>query len=107
MRVSLDYDFKREPIDVVEIDGLLNFATRPWPDIDAFKAARATSTPIEGRQSVLKNMSDWIDFQAWSGNPSMRSAGRRTPCQQAILVAWAKGTAGISDPLRRKANKER
>ena len=44
MRVSLDYDFKREPVDLVEIDGHLNFATRPWPDLDAFKAARTIWT---------------------------------------------------------------
>ena len=105
VRVSLDYDFKREPVDVVEIDGFLNFTTRPWADIDAFKAARGNLDGwIESRGSVLKNMRDWIDFQAWSGSPSMRSAGRRTPYQQAILVAWAKGLPGF--PIRAgKANK--
>ena len=90
---------------MVEIDGLLNFTTRPWADIDAFKLRAATWTAgSKSRSSVLKNMRDWIGFQPWSGSPSMRSAGRRTPYQQAILVAWAKGMPGF--PIRAgKANK--
>ena len=99
VRVSLDYDFKREPVDVVEIDGHLNFTTRPWPDVEAFKAARDDLDRwIDSRKSVLKNMTDWTDFQAWRGSPSMRSAGNRTPCQQAWLVAWAQARPGF--PVR-------
>ena len=39
------------------------------------------------------------EFQHWRVTPRTRSAGRRTPFQQAILVAWAKGLPGF--PIRR------
>ena len=48
---------------------------------------------------MLKTTDDWIRFQHWRGTPRTRSAGRRTPFQQAILVAWAKGLPGF--PIRR------
>ena len=44
VRVSLDYDFKRQPIDVVEIDGFLNFTTRPWADIEPSRLRAAIWT---------------------------------------------------------------
>ena len=50
-------------------------------------------------RSVLKTTDDWVRLQHWRGMPRTRSAGRRTPFQQAILVAWAKGLPGF--PIRR------
>ena len=48
---------------------------------------------------MLKTTDDWIRFQHSRVTPRTRSAGRRTPFQQAILVAWAKGLPGF--PIRR------
>ena len=48
---------------------------------------------------MLKTTDDWVQLQHWRGMPRTRSAGRRTPFQQAILVAWAKGMPGF--PIRR------
>jgi hypothetical protein len=100
VRVNLDYDMKRAPVAPRDVDGLINFTTEPWIDVDAFRAARSDLDRWQSAtRSVLKTTDDWIRLQHWRGMPRTRSAGRRTPLQQAILVAWAKGLPGF--PIRR------
>ena len=100
VRVSLDYDMKRAPIAPRDSDGLINFTTEPWTDVEAFKAARGDLDRWQSAtRSVLKTSDDWIRFQQSRVTPRTRSAGRRTPFQQAILVAWSKGLPGF--PIRR------
>src|SRR5215203_3972745 len=91
---------KRAPVAPRDVDGLINFTTEPWMDVDAFRSARSDLDRWQSAtRSVLKTTDDWIRFQHWRGTPRTRSAGRRTPFQQAILVAWAKGLPGF--PIRR------
>ena len=40
VRVNLDYDLKREPIDPRDDKGLLTAETRPWNTLDEFERAR-------------------------------------------------------------------
>jgi hypothetical protein len=100
VRVSLDYDMKRAPVAPRDVDWLINFTTEPWMDVDAFRAARSDLDRWQSAtRSVLKTTDDWIRFQQSRVTPRTRSAGRRTPFQQAILVAWSKGLPGF--PIRR------
>lgn len=57
-RVNLDYDFGGIPVGVTEVDGVLNFTTRPWPNVKAYaKARRAHAQLRDGGH--LKTLKDW------------------------------------------------
>jgi hypothetical protein len=57
-RVNLDYDFGGVPVGVTEVDGVLNFTTRPWPNVKAYaKARRAHAQLRDGGH--LKTLMDW------------------------------------------------
>ena len=76
VRVSLDYDFKREPVDVVEIDGVLNFTTRPWADIDAFKAARGNLDSLDRKQGLGAQEHEGLDRFPGLERQSLDAIGR-------------------------------
>jgi hypothetical protein len=96
--LSMDYDYKRAPVpaSVCEADGLVRFETAPLPSLDEFHDARRDFKRWrKATSSVLKTEADYHRFEAWRATPRARSAGLRTPAQQALMVAWAKGLYGL------------
>ena len=95
--VNLCFDLKRVPLDPRNHDGLIQFTTAPWHDLDAFRAARERFDRWRKTTgSVLKTASDWERFAASRGGAYARaSAAHRTPFQNAVLDHWAMGAAGF------------
>ena len=45
---------------------------------------------------MLKTSDDWIAFEAWRPTRRRKSYATRTPFENAVVTAWAKGLAGFS-----------
>ncbi len=96
VRVNFDFDMKRRPIEeTIEDDpvyGMIRFKTAPWRDVDEFYEWRGDFDAWRtATGSCLKHAADWWAFKAWRENKRTRSAGQRTPFQQWLVVAAAKG----------------
>jgi hypothetical protein len=77
VRVNLDYDLKREPIDVRDEEGLLTAETRPWNTLDEFERARdGLEAWKRSQRRVLKTAVDHSDMIDWVANavPTVPSA---------------------------------
>ena len=110
VRVALDYDLKRMPVKVGESEGCLCIeATRPWRDRAEFRAWRDDLDLWRDRhRRVLRSLDDWRDFCAWREQENRRRMARRSssemsPFVRALLMAWARGEAGL--PRRRARGK--
>lgn len=96
VRVNFCFDMKRglieETIENDPIYGMIRFNTEPWQDIDEFYEWRGDFDAWRAATgSCLKHASDWWAFKAWRENKRFRSAALRTPFQQWLVVAAAKG----------------
>lgn len=92
--INLEFDFKRAPIEPQDCDGLIQFRTRPWRDRDEFVAERRLFDRWRAStKSCLRTLDDWLLYQEWRRDPGARKAApaQRTPYQQALMVAGAKG----------------
>ena len=97
VKVALCYDFKRQPVDPVDFDGLIRFQTAPWPTLDEYFEARNDFDSWKNEaHAVLKTTQDWIGFQAWRPARRRKSYATRTPFENAVVTAWPKGLAGFS-----------
>jgi hypothetical protein len=75
VRVNLDYDLKREPIDPRDDKGLLTAETRPWNTLDEFERARdGLEDWKRSRRRVLKTAVDYSDMTDWEANAIARRA---------------------------------
>ncbi len=45
---------------------------------------------------MLKTLDDWTAFEAWRPTRRRKSYAVRTPFENAVVTAWAKGLAGFS-----------
>jgi hypothetical protein len=97
VQVALCYDMKREPADPVDVDLLINFTTRPWTSLKEALDSRDDLDRWKGAaKAVLKTADDWKAFQAWRAKKRRRGFARRTPFENAVVTAWAKGRAGFA-----------
>lgn len=96
VRVNLDPDLKRRPVDVIEREEVFAATTVPWNDIDEFLTCRSEfdNWRQTGRR-VLKTAADWDEFTAIMGT----SVGRR----QAGLVRGRKGLPALAVGIMRAA----
>ena len=108
VKVSLCFDFKRRPVDPVDFDGLIRFQTAPWATLEECLEARNDFDRWKNSaHAVLKSLQDWIAFEAWRPTRRRKSYAVRTPFENAVVTAWAKGQAGFSirkDKGRRLTN---
>ena len=75
VRVNLDYDLKREPIDPRDEQGLLTAETRPWNTLVEFERARdGLEDWKRSRRRVLKTAADYSDMIDWEANAVSRRA---------------------------------
>ena len=102
VRVSLDYDFKRVPLNVTERNGCVAFdATRAPEDVDEFLRLRGSFDRWrKGKERVLRTLSDWQEFvefrQVGSENAHRRASRRgRSRFETAVIRAWARGEIGF------------
>ena len=97
VRVALCYDFKRRPVNPIDFDGLIQFETVPWRTLDECLEARNDFDHWKNSaHAVLKTLDDWIAFEAWRPTRRRKSYAVRTPFENAVVTAWAKGLAGFS-----------
>jgi hypothetical protein len=112
VRVNLDYDFKRKPIDAHDDEALLTAQTIPWDTVADFEKARDDLEAWKHSQRrVLKTRSDYDAMISWAENVSARrAAGVKSgnslgPLTAAFLRIVALGafdvTPGTDDELGR------
>ena len=112
VRVNLDYDFKRKPIDARDDEALLTAQTVPWDTIADFEKARDDLEAWKHSQRrVLKTRNDYDAMISWAENVSARrAAGVKSgnslgPLTAAFLRIVALGafdvTPGTDDELGR------
>ncbi len=97
--IGFCYDLKRRPVTITDVNGLICFDTVPWASIDDFfEWRRAFDRWKKSTKSILKTKADWDRFVTWKQVPRRQMAGHRTPFEQALVVAFAKGLPGF--PIR-------
>ena len=97
VKVALCYDFKRRPVNPIDFDGLIHFQTVPWATLDEYLEARKDFDHWKNiAHCVLKRLVDWTAFNAWRPTRRRKSFAARTPFENAVVTAWAKGQAGFS-----------
>lgn len=97
--VNLCYDLKRQPLDPRDEDGLIQFTTAPWQDLQTFRETRDRFDRWrKTTRSVLKTTADWQRFQAATVTGNRGGAAQRTPFQNAVVAAWAVGAMDL--PIR-------
>jgi hypothetical protein len=103
-RVALCYDMKRAPIAPIDFDGLIRFETRPWETLeDCLEWRDSVDRRKGGARAVLKTPDDWQAFLAWRRDCRRKAFAQRTPFENAVLIAWAKGLEGF--PIRNGAGR--
>ena len=101
VKVALCYDFKRRPVNPVDFDGLIQFQTVPWRTLDECLEARNDFDSWKNSaHAVLKTLDDWTAFEAWRPTRRRKSYAARTPFENAVVTAWAKGPGGFLHPKR-------
>ncbi len=63
IRLNFDFDMKTQPVDPVEVDGVLNFTTRPWQHIKEHTLHRGALDKMRTDGGQLKTRSDYLKFQ--------------------------------------------
>jgi hypothetical protein len=75
VRVNMDYDFKRNPVDAHDDEWLLTAQTIPWDTVEDFEKARDDLEAWKKSQRrVLKTRSDYDAMISWAENISARRA---------------------------------
>ena len=62
-RVNFDFDMKTRPVEPVELDGLLNFHTRPWKNIQEHMLHRGALDKMRNDGGQLKTHDDYVALQ--------------------------------------------
>jgi hypothetical protein len=107
VRLNLDYDLKRVPLEVIEREGCLAFDTRASESPDEFTELRESFDRWRlGNERVLRTMGDWEDFieyrRVGDRNRGIRVAYNRSRFETALIRAWAQGEIGF--PARGKGH---
>ena len=100
-RLRMEFDFKRKPGNVCEVEGLLAFDTEPWETAEAFLEYRMLFERWCDAGRVLKTMTDWRDWVGYlaGGQASKAGVSRRGGLlAQAVRIfrrAYAHGCWGL------------
>jgi len=102
VRVNLDFDLKRNPIDAHDEEGLLTAPTVPWETVAEFEKARDDQEAWKHSQRrVLKTCNDYNAMISWAESVSARrAAGVKSdnslgPLTAAFLRIVALGAFGV------------
>ena len=102
-RWNADFDFKRRPINVRDIDGLIAADTLPWQTVEEFEGVRdGLENWAKSQRRVLKAAVDFQAMTAWtSGSASRRALGataqnRLPPLALAAMLAAIHGAFGVA-----------
>jgi hypothetical protein len=107
VRLNLDYDLKRVPVEVMEREGCLAFDTRAPESLYEFAELRESFDRWRlGNERVLRTTRDWEDFieyrRVGDRNREIRVAYNRSRFETALIRAWAQGEIGF--PARGKGH---
>lgn len=58
-RVNFDYDMGGMPVEPLEVQGVLQFMTKPWPNKGAYEAGRRAHEKLRKNGGHLKTLEDW------------------------------------------------
>src|SRR5262245_25332273 len=116
VRWNADYDMKRKPVKVRNVEGLVTADTVPWRTIDEFEQARNLLEDWRRSQRrVPKTKQDYDDMIAWgTAKASRRKTGTHahnalSPVASAVLKILAHRALGIvtvlEGPIWRKAER--
>lgn len=101
VRVNLDYDLKRRPVNVADVKGLFWSTTAPWQTIDEFFEYRdAFEIWRQARKRVLRTAQDWADFLEHKNATAAKAevgaqTTKRSPAAQVFLRCYAHGMVGL------------
>ena len=101
VRVNLDYDLKRCPTDVRDVDEIIWFNTEPWQSIEEFNEYRNAFEAWRSRKRrVLRTVQDWRDFLHYKREVGLKAeigvrTNRRPPLVQLFLRCYAHGLFGL------------
>ena len=98
VRLNLDFDMKREPVDPFDREGLLCSDTRPWETLEQFMAARdGLEAWKKAQRRVLRTLADYRDMRVWTATrEGQRASGStaqsgRPPLVNAFMRAATRG----------------
>jgi hypothetical protein len=97
--MNLEYDMKREPVDLLDEDGLLQFRTRPWSTAEQFLTHRQKFDKWVKCGNTPRTVGDYARFQHWMGRDHrglQRDQQARTDFEQAVITMCAQGSCGLS-----------
>jgi hypothetical protein len=104
VRWNADFDMKRRPVNVRDVDGLITADTEPWRNIDEFNLARDQLEDWKRSQRrVLKTAQDYDDMEEWStarasrSKTGTRSNNKLSPMPAAVLKVLAHRTTPLSE----------
>jgi hypothetical protein len=63
IRLNFDFDMKTLPVDPIEVEGTLNFRTRPWQHIKEHTLHRGALDKMRADGGQLKTHADYLKFQ--------------------------------------------
>ena len=88
VRLNMDFDLKREPVDPTDVEGVITAKTRPWSTIEEFDDHRdALENWKKSQRRVLKTVADLRDLQDWNATrPGQRASGSTTQSGRPSLV---------------------
>ena len=96
VRVNLDYDLKRRPIEVTDVNGVICFRTEAWQTIEEFNEHRnAFENWRPKKRRVLRTAQDWHDFLQYKHDTVMKAdAGVRTNKRPPIVQLFLNSSRG-------------
>ncbi len=96
--MNLEYDMKREPVDLRDEDGLLQFRTRPWATAEQFLTHRRNFDKWVKSGNTPRTVGDYARFQQWTGRDHCglhRDQQARTDFEKAVITMCALGSCGL------------
>jgi hypothetical protein len=90
---------KREPVDLLDEDGLLQFRTRPWSTAEQFLTHRQKFDKWVKSGNTPRTVGDYVRFHQWMGRDHCglhRDQQARTDFEQAVITMCARGSCGLA-----------
>jgi hypothetical protein len=100
-RWNADFDLKRRPTNVRDVDGLIATDTVPWRTVEEFEEARdAIENRRKSQRKVLKTAADYHAITAWKSRRAIgvTTQNRLPPLAMAAMLAAIHGVLGVAKP---------